>query len=124
MNWVNNQCVPTGNVCPTGTYFNGQSCQPYTPCTNGRIWSSQLVQCICPQNSFWNGKNCISCGNGQIYDGTGCYCPIGLIYNGSQCVPISYPQCQSLSNAQWDGSKCICLNGYTFQDQNCVCKGL
>lgn len=125
MNWVNNQCVGSGTICPANTYFNGQSCQPYNPCTNGKVWSSQYVQCICPANTFWNGKICFSCGYGQNFDGnSGCSCPSGSVFNGNQCVLITINQCQNIQNAQWNISQCVCLSGFSFEGLNCVCKGV
>ena len=83
------------------------------------------MQCTCPQNTFWNGQSCFSCGFGQIYsDNLGCTCPSGTFFNGSQCVTISNNQCQSIPNSLWNGVRCVCLPGYIFQSQVCVCLGL
>lgn len=90
MIWIDGYCKPKGNNCPKGTYFNGQTCIPYTPCTGGRIWNAKLAQCVCPSNSFWNGESCNMCGNGQIYGGSmGCYCPEGTFYDGVKCITVT-----------------------------------
>lgn len=125
LTWTNGQCQPSGGVCPAGTYFSGQTCIPFTPCTGGRVWSSQLAQCVCPAGSFWNGNSCFTCGGGKVYEGNnGCFCPVGSFYDGSKCSPVTNPQCSSIVNSQWVGGQCICLEGYTAEGLACVCKGI
>jgi hypothetical protein len=123
MHWTAGQCLPIGNQCPNGTYFNGQACLPLLPCANGQTWSQSLSQCVCPTGSFWNGKQCITCGGGQLYD-NGCFCPNGLFWNGSKCVVISSSGCPAISNALWTQNKCQCFEGYISEGNSCICKGL
>ena len=124
MHWTNNQCIPIGNQCPTGTYFNGQTCMPTSACGNGQIWDQTLSQCICSSSSFWNGQYCVTCDGGQIYEGSGCFCPRGLFWDGLKCSPINVHYCSSIGNSQWINGKCLCKTGFTAEGKTCMCKGL
>ncbi len=76
---------------------------PYSSCKNGQIWSSILVQCVCPDNSFWNGATCIRCKNGMSYGNFGCFCPLGTFLNEDKCTKIPSKDCSSLPNSQLVG---------------------
>lgn len=109
------RCVPQGNSCPQGTYFNGYSCLPYRKCELGLIWSNENVQCVCPDTSHWNGKECVSCSGGQNYGFNGCFCPQGSFFNGTDCVNFNQHQCDSVEHSAYNGSACECLPGFESQ---------
>jgi hypothetical protein len=101
--------MPTGNTCPQGTYLNGNTCTPFQPCTNGRVWNTTVSQCICPSGSFWNGNICVQCLDGQIHQvNVGCTCPQGTFLNNGSCSPLQVNQCASVPNSIWNGRSCVC----------------
>ncbi|HRI33256.1 MAG TPA: hypothetical protein PLD02_05855 [Saprospiraceae bacterium] len=84
--WSNNKCIPNDGKCPYGTVGKADSCQPYSPCQNGQVWNSDLLQCSCPKGTGWSGKECIVCGGGQIWNAQdGCTCPAGQFMSGARC---------------------------------------
>jgi cysteine-rich repeat protein len=119
-----NRCVPSNNVCPSGTYFNGFSCMPYSGCKNGQIWSNALVQCVCPENSFWNGGNCVPCVGGMLYGASGCYCPLGSFFNGTACSKVATKECSSIAYSVLNGQICDCLPGFDKVEESCICTGV
>lgn len=124
-NWVNNRCVPNGNQCPSGSFYNGAQCMPYQPCTGGRIWSSQLSRCICANSNFWNGNLCVKCGLGQQFSGHyGCFCPVGTFYDGNGCTTPGASNCSAIANSNWNGSHCVCQQGFSAIGYACACQGL
>ena len=46
----NNKCSVT-NSCPLGSYFRAGDCMPYIPCQKGQVWSTSMVNCICPEGT-------------------------------------------------------------------------
>ena len=122
--WENGRCI-VGAQCPFGSYKNGQSCQPYSSCRNGQVWNNQLIQCICPEGTGWNGLQCVTCGGGQIWDlYEGCKCPEGSFFKGDQCEQPSHQRCALIPNANWRNSKCLCDPGFTVIGYQCICKGV
>ena len=118
------KCITVNNVCPSGTYYNGLSCMPYSGCKNGQIWSNTLVQCICPDNSFWNGANCFACIGGMLYDASGCYCPLGTFFNGTACSQVKVKDCSAIPYSIVNGDTCDCISGFDKIDSSCVCKSI
>ena len=117
-----NRCVPVNNICPSGTYYNGYTCLPYTQCKNNQIWSNSLAQCICPDNSFWNGNSCVTCIGGMIFGNTGCVCPSGSFFDGSACSKVT--DCSTIPNSFKNGSICECIRGFDKVNGACVCNGV
>ncbi len=108
-NDIQKRCISVNNVCPSGTYNNGGTCMPYSNCKNGQIWSNTLVQCICPDNSFWNGVSCIACSGGMLYSPDGCYCPLGTFLNGNTCSQIPSQDCKAIPYSILNGQVCDCI---------------
>lgn len=125
--WQNDRCVsPTGS-CPYGTVGSGNSCQPYTQCTNGQSWDPSTFQCVCPKGTGWSGKECIVCAGGQVWNmWDGCTCPDGYFMAGSICQKPNNNMCKLVPNAYWDSNKqlCLCNPGYSVVGYQCVCKGV
>ena len=124
--WSNNRCLATSG-CPLGSIKSGSSCQPYSSCQNGQVWNSSLLQCLCPSGTGWSGKECVRCGQGQIWDTyEGCTCPTGFFFAGDQCERVAQDRCINIPNALWNAalSNCMCYPGYTVVGQQCICKGV
>ena len=64
--WANDRCQITNN-CPHGTYFRSGNCMPYVPCQNGQKWDNNMVNCICPEGTEWNGAKCLACEGGKSW---------------------------------------------------------
>ena len=85
---MNGKCSGGGS-CPYGTYQSGNNCQPTKQCLEGQIWNSNLLQCVCPENTGWNGMQCVTCGGGQIWNlYEGCQCPPGQFFQGDKCEKV------------------------------------
>ena len=97
---------------------------PYSACKNGQVWSNTLVQCVCPDNSFWNGLNCVNCVGGMLYGFDGCYCPLGTFFDGTQCSKVRVADCQSIPYSVLNGNSCDCLPGFDKVNGACVCSGV
>lgn len=83
--WDGQKCS-INSGCPSGTYSQGNVCQPYTPCSNGFIWDPNYVKCTCPSGSINTGSQCLQCPNSQIWSpATGCACPEGTFDLGASC---------------------------------------
>lgn len=124
--WNDSQgkCIPTSNICPSGTYHNGLTCIPYNLCKNSQIWSNSLAQCVCPDISFWNGVSCITCSGGRLYSNTGCYCPAGTFFDGNTCLKIAVTDCSAIPYSIVNGPTCDCIQGFDKVNGSCVCNGI
>lgn len=123
--WKNGQCKLQSDTCPDGSYFNGESCRPFQPCSQGRVWNSTVSQCVCPSGTYWNGNICLQCHSGQSYQiNSGCFCPSGTFLVNSSCSIIPVDKCASILNSVWNGKACVCSPGYTSVGLDCVCNGL
>jgi len=77
---------------------------------------------VCPSEKHWNGISCITCVEGQYWDGNACQCPNGkrLKADGTACIDI----CEKTSD--WTGNRCICPEGKTWvvseKDSESGCK--
>ena len=86
--WNGTQCLIVGSIkCLDHQLFNGSVCINVT-CSSGRVWSSQLNQCICNISSFWNGVSCISCPAGQVFEEGSCTCPTGYFLVDNLCYSL------------------------------------
>ena len=65
--WSDNRCKAQDNNCPKNTYFRNGNCLPYIPCQNGQKWDQNLINCVCPEGTEWNGEKCLVCGGGKIW---------------------------------------------------------
>lgn len=82
--WNNNKCTPNDGKCPYGTVGKADSCQPYSPCQNGQVWNSDLLQCSCPKGTGWSGKECVVCGGLEMECSRWLHLPSRSIYVWSQ----------------------------------------
>jgi len=107
-----------------GTIIGATSCAPgrflssITVLTAAHKESSQSYgMCVdhCPTWQIQDGKTCVSCKNGQEWNGTQCACPDPQHWNGAKCVTCG-------SKKHWDGSTCVsCPGGQVWNDTACVC---
>ena len=116
-----------GANCPFGTFKSGQSCQPYNKCSDGQIWNTDMLQCVCPENTGWNGVQCVTCGGGQIWDlYEGCKCGKGYFFKGDKCELADRSRCLNIPNANWNVQEnlCLCDPGFSVVGSQCICKGV
>lgn len=119
-------CVGPNNLCPNGTYNsnNGNRCLPYVPCTNGFVWDSNYLRCVCPAGQINNGNNCVQCPLQKTWDPvSGCICPDGTFDAGASCETVNQNRCSVIPNAIWNTDKCVCRPGFTKVAFQCVCYG-
>ena len=122
--WSGGRCSVVSN-CPYGTYFSRGSCTPYVPCSNGQIWNNNMINCICPEGTEWNGNTCLSCENGKSwYPFEGCQCPTGSFFSGLRCDKVTQSRCSLIPNSLWDGHQCVCHEGFEAVGMQCTCDGV
>lgn len=84
--WMNGRCNVKGANCPKGTYFQSGTCLPYIQCQHGQVWNKNLINCLCPEGTQWNGQKCLACTGGKIWQPfAGCVCPTGYFFSGARC---------------------------------------
>lgn len=127
MDYENNKCIQS---CPAGQYFDSGKCK----CINPRqiLHNGQCYDPLnCPLNSYFHVESyCCLCKQGFRLSNNSCLpfdCgPNSYDYNGiCVCNKGFYMVrgvCQSChSNEVYNGIECVCLNGYTRNQNNqCV----
>lgn len=92
-------------------------------CTNGRVYDSRLLECVCPAGTAPTGPNHVCCPPGTIADpreSGKCMCPPPKHLNPAT------KQCEEcLTNHIWDTTKSLCVCPPNLQTENstgwCTC---
>jgi hypothetical protein len=105
-----------GNTSPSPTPSSSVSPSPSpsttaTPvaCSGGQVAIG--ASCVCPGTDGWDGKNCISCADNQLWNATTQTCDNTC---KSGMVAKSDGTCTSCASGEaWDGTQCVSSTGPT-----------
>ena len=119
---------PVYKACENaGEYYNGTSCVSFPSAPEATFDLKKLVlnnedytslkgglDACGPDISYFDnsqmeGSKCGTCGDNEIFDGTGCACNEGYRRTGENCV-IDCSEVGQMRND--DGTACICQPGY------------
>lgn len=66
-------------VCPENSYWSGYACLPVQKCRGGQYFDSTISKCACLSGFQWDGKFCVECKKGRVWNITtlSCTCPPG-----------------------------------------------